>query len=96
MGLFCALVSTGIGCIYGFVTRMENFVLTSINITGRRAIISIASIIVSALVSLVGLDAIVRKGYVYMGIIGIFLMILPTLTIVAYRNAKGIVTLKKD
>ncbi len=92
--LFMAFVSTGIGCIFGFVTRFENKVLTNMDITGRRAIISLVSMIVSMGVSMLGLTVIVSKGYAYMGLIGIFLVIIPCLTLVVYRNVKGVVTCK--
>lgn len=95
--LFFAFISTGIGCIFGFVTRFENKVLVKQlpNITVRRGLISLVSMVVSMAISMLGLTVIVSKGYAYMGIIGIFLMIIPCLTFVWYRNVKGIVTSKK-
>jgi len=92
--LFMAFVSTGIGCIFGFVARFENKIFTNLGITVRRAIMSLISMMVSMAVSMLGLTVIVSKGYAYMGIIGIFLVILPCLTLVAYRNIKGIATVK--
>ena len=95
--LFFAFVSTGIGCIFGFVSRFENKLLVKQlpNITHRRALTSLISMIAAMAISMLGLTVIVARGYAYMGIIGIFLMIIPSLTFMWYRNAKGIATSKK-
>ena len=95
--LFFAFVSTGIGCIFGFVSRFENKLLVKQlpNITHRRALTSLVSMVAAMAISMLGLTFIVARGYAYMGIIGIFLMIIPSLTFMWYRNAKGIATSKK-
>jgi uncharacterized membrane protein YkvI len=93
--LFFAFISTGIGCIFGFVTRFETRFFLSLGLVKRRAIFSLTGMIVSMAVSMLGLTVIVAKGYAYMGAIGIFLLIVPCLTLVARRNAKRIVTFKK-
>lgn len=90
--LFFAFVSTGAGCTFGLVARFEHKVLPNMTLSLRRGIISAVSIVASVLMSTVGLTTLVAKGYGYLGIVGIFLMILPCLTIVWYRNAKGTVT----
>src|SRR3712207_9316002 len=61
--LFLAFVSTGVGCVFGIVTRYENskFLNNLGEITKRRMIISVAAMIISILLSLVGLRSEERR-----------------------------------
>lgn len=75
--LFLAFVSTGIGCVFGAVARFENVIKKPVELTKRRALISLISMSLSMAISLFGLTKIVSIGYGYVGIIGIFGVIIP-------------------
>lgn len=86
--LFFAFVSTGIGCVFGAVARFENILKVPENIVFRRGLISLITMIFSMGISTFGLTKIVVVGYGYMGAAGVFLVILPVLTIGHYKNKK--------
>jgi uncharacterized membrane protein YkvI len=75
--LFLAFVSTGIGCVFGAVSRFEIILKKPVDIVKRRALISMVSMVFSMGISLFGLTKIVSVGYGYVGIIGIFAVIIP-------------------
>ncbi|MDK4521499.1 hypothetical protein MWF99_01230 [Fusobacterium necrophorum] len=89
--LFLAFVSTGVGCVFGIVTRYENskFLNHLGEITKRRMIISVAAMIISILLSLVGLNTLIIKGYGYLGILSIFFLIIPTIVLGIIKNKKA-------
>ncbi|OGF58770.1 MAG: hypothetical protein A2Y62_09705 [Candidatus Fischerbacteria bacterium RBG_13_37_8] len=79
--LFFALISTGVGLIYGVIKRFEvawtkgSGIFQSVHM--RRCTICFLCMIVSTLVSLFGLTTIVNIGYYALGLIAIFLNIIP-------------------
>ena len=85
--LFLAFVSTGVGCIFGIVARYENSFQT-FHITKRRMLISLLGMIVSMLISLLGLNTLVIKGYGYLGVLSILFLIIPTIVIGRIKNSK--------
>lgn len=85
--LFLAFVSTGVGCIFGIVARYENSFQT-FHITKRRMLISLLGMIISMLISLLGLNTLVIKGYGYLGVLSIFFLIIPTIVIGRIKNSK--------
>ncbi|MGP1489263.1 MAG: YkvI family membrane protein [Peptoanaerobacter stomatis] len=86
--LFLAFVSTGVGCIFGIVARYENSFEQIGDITKRRMLISLVSMIISMFISLVGLNTLVVKGYGYLGILSIFFLIIPTIVLGIIKNRK--------
>ncbi len=86
--LFAAFVTTGISCIFGAVARFENTFQKPANITTRRGIISLIAMIVSMGVSLFGLTKIVQIGYGYLGVVGIFAVILPCIVVGRIKNQR--------
>lgn len=86
--LFAAFVTTGISCIFGAVARFENTFQTPKEITKRRGIISLLAMILSMGVSLFGLTKIVQIGYGYLGVVGIFAVIIPCIVVGRIKNVK--------
>ncbi|EJO5346731.1 hypothetical protein NRP93_000786 [Clostridium botulinum] len=84
--LFLAFVSTGIGCVFGAVARFENVVKKPKNIKKRRGIISLVCMLLSMAISLFGLTKIVVVGYGYVGVIGIFTVIIPCIVVGRIKN----------
>ncbi|WP_036931820.1 YkvI family membrane protein, partial [Proteocatella sphenisci] len=93
--LFAAFVTTGISCIFGAVARFENVFTKPSDIKKRRGIISLIAMIVSMGVSLFGLTKIVQIGYGYLGIVGIFAVILPCIIVGRIKNKRFEIELKK-
>lgn len=90
ISLFLCLISTGVTTIYGFVSKFEKIkVLSGINkVIVRRIIVSSFIMMLSMGISMVGLDKIIKYGYGYMGYLGIAIIIVPFLTVGAYKNRK--------
>ncbi|MGB5822481.1 MAG: hypothetical protein WBH44_00260 [Proteocatella sp.] len=86
--LFAAFVTTGISCVFGAVARFENTFKKPENITMRRGIISLLAMILSMGVSLFGLTNIVKIGYGYLGVVGIFAVIIPCIVVGKIKNKK--------
>ena len=93
--LFFALISTGVGLIFGAVKRFEaawtkeNRIFKNVRI--KRITICVTCLLISAGISLFGLTAIVAKGYGSLGYGAIFLNIIPLLFIapIKIRKAKA-------
>lgn len=95
--LFFALISTGVGLIFGVVKRFETSpLIQTINksVKIKRIIICLAIMIISGGISFFGLTAIVAKGYGSLGIFSIFLNIIPLLFIAPFKNRKARKALK--
>ncbi len=90
--LFLCFISTGVTTIFGFVEKFEKTkILSGINkVIYRRVIVSFFIMFLSMGISMVGLDRIIKYGYGYMGYLGIAIIIVPFLTIGAYKNRKFI------
>ena len=88
--LFLAFVSTGAGCVFGIVARYENSFekLFGNNVLRRRMILSFTTMLISMLISLLGLNTLVIKGYGYLGILSIFFLIIPTIILGIIKNRK--------
>lgn len=86
--LLLAFISTGISCVFGAITRFENLIKVPENITVRRGLLSLCCMLLSMAISLFGLTAIVQIGYGYTGILGIFVVIIPVLTVGHMKNKK--------
>lgn len=88
--LILCLVSTGVTVTFGFVARFENasFYRTIPSKTTRNAISAIFIIALSMGISLAGLTNIIKYGYGYCGYLGIAVVVIPFLTVGAYKNRK--------
>ncbi|CBZ04010.1 membrane protein [Clostridium botulinum A2B3 87] len=86
--LFLAFVSTGIGCVFGAVARFEHVFKKPENIKKRRGLISFVCMVLSMAISLFGLTKIVVIGYGYVGIIGIFAVVIPCIVVGRIKNNK--------
>lgn len=84
--LFLAFVSTGIGCVFGAVARFEHVFKKLENIKKRRGLISLVCMVLSMAISLFGLTKIVVVGYGYVGIIGIFAVVIPCIVVGRMKN----------
>lgn len=90
ISLFLCLISSAVCVIYGFVARFEDIKpLQKIeNIQVRRASVSAFIMILSMAISFAGLTNVVKYGYGYCGLIGIFVILLPLMTVGFYKNRK--------
>jgi uncharacterized membrane protein YkvI len=91
--LFFALISTGVGLIFGVVKRFEASWTkeTGIfkNVRIKRITICVTCLLISAGISLFGLTAIVAKGYGSLGYAALFLNIIPLLIIAPIKIRKA-------
>ncbi len=97
--LFFALISTGVGLIFGAVKRFETAWKKESglfkNVRIKRITICVTCLLISAGISLFGLTAIVAKGYGSLGIIAVFLNIIPLLIIAPIKIRKARAAKKK-
>ncbi|MDO5714734.1 MAG: hypothetical protein Q4Q07_09910 [Tissierellia bacterium] len=86
--LILCSISTGVTITFGFVSRFENMkTLSSVkSVVARRAILVIFIIALSMIISMLGLTNIIKYGYGYCGYLAIGAIILPLLTVGAYKN----------
>jgi len=91
--LFFALISTGVGMIFGVVKRFEKVwnrgqgIFQSLHL--RRIVICTVCLLIAAGISFFGLTAIVAVGYVSLGIFSVFLNIFPLLFIAPFKIKKA-------
>lgn len=86
--LFLAFVSTGIGCVFGAVARFEKLFKKSDNMKRTRGLISFVCMAFSMGISLFGLTKIVVVGYGYVGILGIFVVVIPCIVVGRIKNSR--------
>ena len=88
--LFLCFVSTAVAAIFGVVGRFVNAKVFSgmKSEKARSAILSVIVMMISMGVSLAGLTNIIKYGYGYCGYIGIAFIVIPFLTVGAYKNRK--------
>lgn len=88
--LLLCLISTGVTITFGFVSRFENApIYRNIASTAKRNAISAVFIIALSMgISLAGLTNIIKYGYGYCGYLGIAVVVVPFLTVGAYKNHK--------
>ena len=91
--LFFALISTGVGVIFGVVKRFEvawtkgKGIFKTVH--SRRMAICVICMLISTGLSLFGLTAIVNVGYYTLGLIAIFLNIIPLFIIAPIKIKKA-------
>lgn len=93
IALFSAFLSTAVAVVYGNIMlfsrlSIEKDLKIAKNKNSLSLIVGAIIILISMLVSSVGLTKIIAVGYSYFGYIGIFLVILPSLTYGHIRNKK--------
>ena len=88
--LLLCLISTGVTTIFGFVARFEKLpIFKKIESAPvRSAIVSAFIIVLSMSISMMGLSNIIKYGYGYCGYLGIAVVVIPFLTVGAYKNRK--------
>lgn len=88
VSLLLCLVSSAVTITFGFVGRFENTnLLKNVkSLTTKRAIISGSIIVISMLISMLGLDKIIKYGYGLNGYLAIAVVIIPLLTLGVYKN----------
>lgn len=89
IAMFMCALTTGVSIVFGTITRFSPYKEKFQFIKTDRAYnvcIGIIAILVSVGVSSFGIVKILKVGYGYTGIVGIFLVLIPSLTIVAYKN----------
>ena len=80
VSLFCAFISTAVSVVFGTIARFGKY-SEKFNMNAKlwNAIVGIIIVAVSMFAASFGLTAIVAVGYGYLGVIGIFLVAIPTL-----------------
>ena len=86
--LFCAFVSTGVGVVFGLVTRFEKVGFKSLSVEQRRVLISLISIVIATLLSFAGLTKLIAVGYGWIGRVCVFLLVIPLAIVAPIKNAK--------
>lgn len=91
VALFSAYISTGVGVIYGMVMRYSPLVTKrnpKANETAVNAGVGALFIVVTVLVSTIGLTNIINYGFGYMGYVGIVLIFIPAITVAHVKNKR--------
>lgn len=89
--LLLCLISTGVTTVFGFTARFsETKPLKRISSSSvvRSSIVTLAIIVVSMTISIVGLTNIIKYGYGYCGYLAIAIIIVPFLTVGYYKNKR--------
>ena len=90
VALFLAFVSTAAGAVFATVARVYPFTeKLKGSETGKSAVIATSFIIVTMLVSLAGLDAIVKIGYSWVGVFAVFTIIGWAIVVLLPRNLRA-------
>lgn len=86
--LFLCFVSTCVTSVYGLIPRFQGAkVLKNMSEKKSAFIIALLAIVISMGFSLVGLTNVIKYGYSYCGIFGVFIIVIPMLTIGAKKNS---------
>lgn len=91
VSLFLCFVSTSVTSIYGMVTRFESNAFLTAKISNtlvRRVTLSFLCVFISMGFSMVGLTNVIKYGYGYCGIIGLFIVVIPGLIVGHIKNKK--------
>lgn len=88
IALCMCFVSTAVTSVYGLIPRFQKSIkaLGAMNPKVSSLIIAFLAIAVSMSFSMVGLTNIIKYGYNYCGIFGVFIIVIPFLTIGAKKN----------
>lgn len=97
LALFLAFVSTADGAVFATIARILPLTAkVKGSETGKSAVIAVLFIVITMLISLVGLDAIVKIGYAWVGVFAVFTIIGWALFVLLPRNLKAYKDPKAD
>lgn len=87
LALFLCFVSTCVTSVYGLIPRFQGTKAFK-NMPQKRSalIIALLAIIISMGFSMVGLTNVIKYGYTYCGVFGVFIIVIPMLTIGTKKN----------
>ena len=90
IALFLCFVSTCVTSVYGLVPRFQKSIKAFQKMDSKKSsfIIALIAIVVSMGFSMVGLTNVIKYGYNYCGIFGVFIIVIPMLTIGTVKNNK--------
>ncbi len=88
IALFLCFVSTCVTSVYGLIPRFQKSIKAFNTMDSKKSalIIALIAIVVSMAFSMVGLTNVIKYGYNYCGIFGVFIIVIPMLTIGAKKN----------
>jgi uncharacterized membrane protein YkvI len=86
--LVLAFITTALGAVFGFVTRFEKIIPKPEKLVVKRSLLAVIFMIAGMSISLLGLTRIVMVGYGWTGVIAIFVIIIPMLTVGHFKNRK--------
>lgn len=88
VALFLCFVSTCVTSVYGLIPRFQKSVKAFQKMDSKKSsfIIALLAIVVSMGFSMVGLTNVIKYGYNYCGIFGVFIIVIPMLTIGTKKN----------
>ena len=88
IALCMCFVSTAVTTVYGLIPRFQKSIKALGAMDSRKSsfIIALVAIVVSMSFSMVGLTNVIKYGYNYCGIIGLFVVVIPFLTIGHKKN----------
>lgn len=87
IALFLCFVSTCVTSVYGLIPRFQKTKAFA-NMSQKKSafIIALLAIVISMGFSMVGLTNVIKYGYTYCGVFGVFIIVIPMLTIGAKKN----------
>lgn len=89
VALFMCFVSTCVTSVYGLIPRFQGSKAFKAMPQKKSAfIIALLAIVISMGFSMVGLTNVIKYGYTYCGVFGVFIIVIPMLTIGAAKNNK--------
>ena len=89
VALCMCFISTAVTSIYGLIPRFQKGLKVFQNMDSRKSsfIIALVTIVVVMLFSKVGLTNVIKYGYNYCGIAGLFVVVIPFLTVGHKKNS---------
>lgn len=89
IALFLCFLSTCVTSVYGLIPRFQGTkAFKSMNPKVSSFVIALIAIVISMAFSMVGLTNVIKYGYNYCGILGVFIIVIPMLTIGFKKNKK--------
>lgn len=89
IALCLCFISTSVTSIYGLIPRFQKGLKVFQNMDSKKSafIIALVTIVVVMLFSTVGLTNVIKYGYNYCGIVGLFVVVIPFLTVGHKKNS---------
>lgn len=88
VALFLCFVSTCVTSVYGLIPRFQKSIKAFQTMDSKKSafIIALIAIVISMSFSMVGLTNVIKYGYNYCGIFGVFIIVIPFLTVGPKKN----------